>query len=686
MLTPLTPGSGRLPTRRRKVGAVVAPSRGLDTTTPTRVFHGVRSRGVRGTSAGSDEEAALLALPAPAQLSNTPEDTPHGPPSYRAYRERMRNNASRVRRERMGLQRVGHMGGLEVGFIEGDGVLDWDLDVDLEDIPLDDTASIRKATPGLYVLLHEVDSDSDIDDSDSDSASNDEERVRGVRSLSYRRREREDAARRELRLALPSDLRALVDGTCALEASQLREACSFIRGVVRSKETESRTIAGGLATWTPTTLIGLARPHVRILTPRGRPEDAMGIAIAYLAYGEALAEDTMPTTPPTMTVAEVLTTSDTATANDDSSAVDDEDGEVHGETATADNTTDSFPGAARLIAQTARAVGIATPSRRASLAVPGALIDAIVDIEGGSPPNSLAVSEGPPLTPPFITGFSGEVDAAYTPAHLLAMRLLDEGDWLARPRPGAPIPTGDGGILGAGRGVVGVVDMARPGLGGLFGVDLDGEDGEDYEDEDEGDTDEGASAASTEASSAGARVDSHSGSEEAGSGKDDGAPLDAEDKNDKEERRGRTVAWHGVPMPPKFIEDEDDAASLSRERALLSVPGDSDQKMKSKSKSRARGEPKSKSKSKSRVRARSRSQRPQHLLNEDLDADVDGPDTSMRRTRTPAVRRAKAMRRAVRIARRVAEAETYAGIVDVWRGVLSYDGLAALEAVLSVWT
>ena len=652
--TPATPGSARLPTRRRRVAA--------ETGTPTKVGRG--SGYAKAPESDAEDERALptgeqggappLRFVPPPRAPSSEGGIAHGPPSYRVHRARMREEASdarRARRRRTCVQRVGRASGVEVAFADGPGVA-WD---EFEEVALDGEAPVGESSSGegaLCVRIHTVDSDSD---SDSDTSS-------GESSTAGRGRSRapEKGKARELVLPLPADRRALVDGGCALSAAQLREACVFIARVRRASETSpsvspTPTVATSSAA-AGTTAVTTAPPRVRIVSPRGRAEDAMGVAIAYLAYGAQIVAsvtmgegeegalghaDTTAASSSTSTSISGLPSS-TASAPDPSS------------TSASDPTSaPALPGAARLIEQTASAAGLHTSSSEA-----GALLRELIETD-----SDVLVPSVPGPIECWVD------DEEYSPAHRLAMRLLDEGDWLARgARPALANGADAGGALGAGRGVVGVVDLQRPARGGLETLDFGGDEEED-EEEDE-DMDEEGSAGSTAGSastlrsrsSAGARVDTGSG---------------ASDVDGREARRGRMVAWHGVPMPPKYGGE----ASASSAR----TPYDpSIEKSKSKSKSKSRHRRGNASKSKSRVRARSKSALPHAEWDDGREAGVGDEDEGVRAARRAREMEQRRARRSARRARRaMAEEEAYAGLADVWRGVLSHAGLAGLGAVLS---
>ncbi|KJA14785.1 hypothetical protein HYPSUDRAFT_416413 [Hypholoma sublateritium FD-334 SS-4] len=718
--TPATPGSARLPTRRRRI----AP----DTGTPTQAGRGSGYAAKARESDAEDERGraspALLVVPPRAPSSEG--GIAHGPPSFRAHRARARAaaaDARGARRARACVQRVGRASGVEVAFADGPGVV-WD---EFEEVALGAEVEAGDARTkndegehrGLFVRIHTVESD---EESESDwSSSSASGSVSG--SVSRRRsdaqgkekekeREKDKETARELVLALPADRAALEDGACALSAAQLREACVFIARVRGAASSPAATAGAAQHSGRPAGGAGTAgegaageagraegggAPRVRIVAPRGRAEDAMGVALAYLAYGPAVvaaaaaaAGEAGDTTAPGPTAARPSsavfapgpsTPQDDGTSGSSPASIPDPTATV-----AVGASNGPLPGTARLIEQTARAAGLG-----AMAGGEGAVLDALLDREGGVRAPSLAEEAELQEKDAEVQAHDAELDEAYTPAHRLTMRLLDEGEWLARGRPssargvggvgagGAGDGSGDGGgggggtgVLGAGRGVVGVVDLQRPGRGGLEfalgeeeGVDED-EDGEDDEEEEEdeegyGEADEEGTAGSTAGSAPASASTSRSRSSA-------GAHVDTGSGASGEARRGRTVAWHGVPMPPKYGGE----ASASSVR----TPARGEEK----SKSRRRGD-KSKSKSKSRVRGRPKSALPRGPS----DAREDGEEDEQ--AEAAHARRAKerhARRRARRARRAQAAEEAYAGLADAWRGVLSHAGLARLAGVLAV--
>ena len=178
--------------------------------------------------------------------------------------------------------------------------------------------------------------------------------------------------------------RTYLDGMTALTDAQIQEGCSFIEGVKQTPQDGSESPS-----------------RVRILSPRLRPEDAMSLAICYLAYSSpCLIKPSPSVSKPLLSSIPIMTPS--SDTNSDSPA--------------APPSSINDAGAARLIpfgSELTREQIV----RTRQLSFPGSWDDEfgeidVVNVDSSSQPNPAAKYKEP----------------RYTPAHALYMHLLDDID------------------------------------------------------------------------------------------------------------------------------------------------------------------------------------------------------------------------------------------------------------------
>ncbi|CAA7263100.1 unnamed protein product [Cyclocybe aegerita] len=144
------------------------------------------------------------------------------------------------------------------------------------------SASSSSSSSGLSSSSSSSDSDNDNEnDADTDSNATSNPPLRPHRP-------------KTLRLPLPSERSAYIDGVPSLSPSQLREACDFIGSWVHPSP-------DGVEGRERRKLGGRVRVRVRVLAPRWRPEEAMGVVLCYLAgrweVEDGVEEDTASRSP-----------------------------------------------------------------------------------------------------------------------------------------------------------------------------------------------------------------------------------------------------------------------------------------------------------------------------------------------------------------------------------------------------